>query len=189
MRTLSLLVLIGIAFSGQECLAQHSFGYGFLGGTFGNRGIGGAFRYGVGGEWVAAERVTIGAEVGGMEKRGSGVVASANATYHIPVRSYRNRLDPFVTGGVSIGCGRGSDSERNFAAIQEVRIWKASGSSEWASCFGDSHRNPSPQRDCRTLCSGLRPSWRRFDSSSRASRPGAQLEERASTSVPPLNDG
>ncbi|MCC6860697.1 MAG: hypothetical protein IT158_19170 [Bryobacterales bacterium] len=102
MRISLLLLLAGLTFGAGHGFAQQSFGYGFLGGTFGGRGIGGAFRYGMGGEWAVAPRVMLGAEVGGIEKDGSGVVASANAAYHIPVRSYGNRLDPFVTGGVSI---------------------------------------------------------------------------------------
>jgi len=93
-----ILLTLALAAVGQHCVfGQQSLGYGFLGGTFG--GIAGAFRYGLGAEGRIAPHIPAGGEIGGISKNGTGVLASGNATFHIPSRE----IDPFLTGGVSIG--------------------------------------------------------------------------------------
>jgi hypothetical protein len=74
-----------------------SLGYGFIGATAGD--LSGAFRYGMGGEWATAPHISVGGEIGGIQKNSSGVVISGNLTSHIP---WRGALDPFVTGGISV---------------------------------------------------------------------------------------
>ena len=98
------LILVGLMLATlcqPGAFAQQSFGYGFLGGAFGgsHNGLDGAFRYGVGGEGYVAPHFTLGGEIGGIAKNGTGVLASGNVAFHIPARE----LDPFVTGGLSIG--------------------------------------------------------------------------------------
>ena len=74
-----------------------SLGYGFIGATAGD--MSGAFRYGVGAEWATASHISIGGEIGGIEKNSSGLLASGNLTAHIPARG---AFDPFATGGISV---------------------------------------------------------------------------------------
>lgn len=82
--------------------AQRSFGYAFLGGTFSGHGdMDGAFRYGFGGEGRVAPHLTMGGEIGGVSKNGSGVLGSANASFHFPTST--RAIDPFITGGFSAG--------------------------------------------------------------------------------------
>lgn len=94
--TLSLAILSASCAFGQE-----SYGYGFIGGAFGGHGgFDGAFRYGIGGEARLAPLVTAGGEIGGISQNGTGVLGSGNVSVHIPARP---RIDPFVTGGFSVG--------------------------------------------------------------------------------------
>lgn len=100
MRLLFVFALLLIA--GASCaFGQRSFGYGFIGSTFGgpSSGPGGGFRYGIGGETPIARQLTVGGEIGGIQQHGSGAVASGNLAYHFDTRS--RGVDPFVTGGVS----------------------------------------------------------------------------------------
>jgi hypothetical protein len=60
----------------------------------------GAFHYGIGGEGRIAPRLTLGGEIGGISKDGTGVLASANASFHVPAEP--RTLDPFLTGGISV---------------------------------------------------------------------------------------
>jgi hypothetical protein len=81
-------------------IAQQSHGYAFLGGTFSGRGdISGAFRYGIGGEARVLPLLTIGGEFGGIAHNGNGILASGNASFHVPTGS---SVDPFLTAGVSV---------------------------------------------------------------------------------------
>ncbi len=96
-----ILITVAIAGLGLPSFAQQSFGYGFLGGTFSGRGgVGGAFRFGIGGEGRIAPHFTAGGEVGGISKDGTGALGSGNVSFHVPVES--SRVDPFFTGGVSL---------------------------------------------------------------------------------------
>ncbi len=92
---------MALASFGQYHVYAQSFGYGFIGGTFaGSRGgVGGAFRYGIGGEGQIAPHFNLGGEIGGLSKNGTGVVGSGNVSFHVP---FQSTVDPFVTGGVSI---------------------------------------------------------------------------------------
>ena len=60
----------------------------------------GAFRYGLGGEARLAPLMTAGGEIGGISQDGAGILASGNVSVHIPAGSH---IDPFVTGGFSVG--------------------------------------------------------------------------------------
>jgi hypothetical protein len=96
-RRVSVLSLFaGLILAAGSGKAQ-SLGYAFIGATAGD--LSGAFRYGVGGEWATAPHIRLGAEIGGIEKNSSGLLASANITGHIPGRG---AFDPFVTGGISV---------------------------------------------------------------------------------------
>jgi hypothetical protein len=94
--------MLAIAALGQPCaFGQQLFGYGLFGGTFGGHGgMSGAFRYGIGGEGRIARHVTLGGEIGGISKEGTGVLGSGNVSFHVPARS--RTVDPFLTGGVSL---------------------------------------------------------------------------------------
>jgi hypothetical protein len=96
-----LAVLTIVLFLATPAAAQYTHGYGFIGATIGGK-VGGAFRYGIGGEGSIAPRLTLGGEIGGMQKGTSGVVVSGNAAFHLPISSYRDRVDPFLTAGVTI---------------------------------------------------------------------------------------
>lgn len=96
-RTFSLLPLCaGLLLAASSGKAQ-SLGYGFIGVTAGD--LSGAFRYGAGGEWATAPHLSIGAEIGGIQKNASGLLVSGNLVGHIP---FRGAIDPFVTGGISV---------------------------------------------------------------------------------------
>lgn len=58
---------------------------------------GGGFRYGLGGAWAIAPRVTAGVEIGGIRKHGNGMIGSGNLGFHF--RQDPMGLDPFITGG------------------------------------------------------------------------------------------
>jgi hypothetical protein len=106
MRALIAFVAVVAAFGQAAAFGQESLGYAFVGGTFGGRGsVDGAFRFGIGGEMGIAPRVTLGGEIGGISKDGTGVLASGNVSYHIPADS--RAADPFVTGGFSLAHKRG----------------------------------------------------------------------------------
>jgi hypothetical protein len=75
-----------------------SLGYGFIGATAGD--LSGAFRYGLGAEWATAPHLSIGGEIGGLQKNSSGLLVSGNLTGHL--RPIGSALDPFVTGGISV---------------------------------------------------------------------------------------
>jgi hypothetical protein len=92
-----LTVVIGLMFVAGSGKAQ-SLGYGFIGATAGD--LSGAFRYGLGAEWATAPHISIGGEIGGLQKNTSGLLVSGNLTGHIPPRG--SALDPFVTGGISV---------------------------------------------------------------------------------------
>jgi hypothetical protein len=74
-----------------------SLGYGFIGASVGD--LSGAFRYGAGGEWSTSPHLSLGGEIGGIQKNSSGLLVSGNITTHIP---FRGALDPFATGGISV---------------------------------------------------------------------------------------
>lgn len=86
----------------SSALKAQTHGYGFLGATVGgsSSGLDGAFRYGVGGNVSLAPRLTAGAEIGGLQKDGAGLIGSAKLGFHFRSR-INHGLDPFVTGGVS----------------------------------------------------------------------------------------
>jgi hypothetical protein len=90
-------LFIGLMLVTGSSQAQ-SLGYGFIGATAGD--LSGAFRYGFGAEWATAPHISIGAEIGGIQKNSSGLLASGNLTGHIPMRG---PFDPFLTGGISVG--------------------------------------------------------------------------------------
>ena len=103
MKRIVLFVFALTVFGTGGAFAQQSFGYGFIGGTFGGGrgGVGGAFRYGIGGEGRVAPLVTMGGEIGGIAKNGNGGIGSGNISFHLPIEL--RRLDPFLTAGFSIG--------------------------------------------------------------------------------------
>jgi hypothetical protein len=119
--------------------AQYTHGYGFIGSTLSGKGVAGAFRYGIGGEGSMAPHLTLGGEIGGMQKGTSGVVVSGNAAFHLPISSYGDRVDPFLTAGVSvahlggtgafvnIGGGLNYWWRRNFAMRFEFRGYAGGG--------------------------------------------------------------
>lgn len=93
------LWLIFLVWSGQ-CIYAQSHGYGFAGAALGDRALQGAVRYGLGGGLVVAPHVTIGCEVGGLQKDGAGVIISGNAGVHLR-RRVDIGFDPFLTGGIT----------------------------------------------------------------------------------------
>ena len=102
MRKIPFLTLTLAMLSASCAFGQESYGYGFIGGAFGGHGgLDGAFRYGIGGEGRLAPLVTAGGEIGGISQNGAGVLASGNVSVHIPARPHA--IDPFVTGGFSVG--------------------------------------------------------------------------------------
>jgi len=96
-RTTSILPLCVGLMLGAGCASAQSLGYGFIGATAGD--LSGAFRYGAGGEWATAPHISVGGEIGGLQKNASGLLVSGNITSHIPGRG---AFDPFVTGGISV---------------------------------------------------------------------------------------
>lgn len=60
---------------------------------------GGGFRYGLGGSWSIAPRVAANAEIGGINKHGSGMIGSGNLSFHF--KQDPMGFDPFLTGGFS----------------------------------------------------------------------------------------
>ena len=131
-RTFALLSVLGAACTLP--LPAQTHGYGFLGGTFAGTPEG-AFRYGIGGEGRVAPRVTLGGEIGGINKKNfGGVVLSGMATFHPSVSSRGNRWDPFLGGGLTfapdgdgpgmflnIGGGVNYWWQRNFGFRFEIR--------------------------------------------------------------------
>jgi hypothetical protein len=95
-------LFLGLALMTGTGKAQ-ALGYGFIGATAGD--LSGAFRYGFGAEWATAPHISVGGEIGGLQKNASGLLVSGNLTSHIPGRG---ALDPFVTGGISVAHLAGS---------------------------------------------------------------------------------
>lgn len=91
--------LLAVCLFAAPAAAQFSHGYAFIGGAFGGPD---GFRYGLGGEGDVARRVTAGGEIGGFAGDFNGGVVSGNLSYHPVLRSRGNRVDPFITGGLSI---------------------------------------------------------------------------------------
>lgn len=92
----ALLLSAGLLLAAGSAKAQ-SLGYGFIGATAGD--LSGAFRYGLGAEWATAPHISIGGEIGGIQKNSSGLLASGNITVHVPAP---RAFDPFATGGISV---------------------------------------------------------------------------------------
>jgi hypothetical protein len=98
---LALATFSGIA--GKQLNAQTlDTGFVYGGATFGERGIDGAGRFGVGLDFRLSPRFDLGGELGTIHKRDVGVLASGNLTYHFTRPSgRRNDWDPFLVGGLS----------------------------------------------------------------------------------------
>jgi hypothetical protein len=55
-------------------------------------------QYAAGGEFVAAQTIGLGAELGGVKKQSSFVYLSVDASFHL-FRKASGKADPFITGG------------------------------------------------------------------------------------------
>lgn len=103
-KRLALLSLLLVLLSSWPAFAQRSLGYGFVGGTiprvaFGNRTN---LRYGIGGAAGVSQRVAICGEIGGIHSDSKWAVGSVGIAIHLRSVSRSERVDPFVTGGLSV---------------------------------------------------------------------------------------
>ena len=97
-----LLIVVAVLLGSLQSVYGQSHGYGFAGAMIGgNKGsVQSAFRYGIGGGWAVAPHVTVGGEVGGVQKDGIDAMVSVNVGVHFR-RRVETGFDPFVTGGIT----------------------------------------------------------------------------------------
>mgnify|MGYP000085464583 CR=1 FL=1 len=100
-KRLVLLSLFLLVLAARPGFAQRSLGYGFVAANS-SPSPGAGLHYGIGGAAGVSRRVALGGEIGRLHTDyWKGVLGSVNVTVHVRSTSRSERLDPFVTGGLS----------------------------------------------------------------------------------------
>jgi hypothetical protein len=108
MRAKSILPCLMLSAGFVEGVASGQSGNGYLiagGGSSSGagcctcQGSAGFTQYAAGGEFIAAQTVGFGAELGGVKKSNSFVFVSLDASFHLSRKTASGKADPFIVGG------------------------------------------------------------------------------------------
>jgi hypothetical protein len=122
-----LLMMFAVGASAQSPREHRGYGYGFAapGASVVDGGSNATLHLGVGGEGLVYKGLGVGGEIGyigSMTEMGSGFgVGSANASYLFRSAGSSSKLDPFVTGGYSLGFR--SEASSGFNVGGGVNYW------------------------------------------------------------------